>query len=199
LDALEKVKPVTLQEFITYLEKDMVMKHFVAKAYDPSIPLEARMMVAEVTAPLNLAESKSYRQLIFSENEPFTQRLFQSFNIALENDKKGQKKDAIEMLTAYLKSCPTDGEAYGSLANILADLRDFDASFFAYQKALELLPYDPFITRNYSIALRESGKWFESLKLILQLYEQFPMLGDVRKICEDDLKQVHRKRLAKSE
>jgi tetratricopeptide (TPR) repeat protein len=187
LDALENFKPMSLQEFITILEKDMVMKQFVAKGWDDNIPEAARMMVEEATALLRVFESQSYRQPVFSENERVSQDCHQIFSDALELDGNGRKKEALGAIHGYLNLCPNDGDAYGTLANILADLRDFDASFNAFQKALELLPCDPYITRNYSIALRQSGKWYESLKLILQLYEQFPMLGDVRKICEHDM------------
>lgn len=199
LDALKNFKSMPLIEFIDVLEKDLVLKHFVAKKFNPSTPKEALPMLDELTAPLRGFDTDDYRLSVFSEDEPKTKQRIQPLNKALKLDAAGKKKQAISELKEYLLENPNDGDAYGAMANILADIKDYNSSFKAFQKALELLPNDPHITRNYAIALGQHGSWKESLKLSIKLYEQFPMLGDIRKIIEDDMKKCLEYGLVKAE
>jgi tetratricopeptide (TPR) repeat protein len=93
-------------------------------------------------------------------------------------DNNSQKNDALILLQKCISLNPSDAEVYGAIANILADLKLHETAYTAFKQALEHAPTDPYIIRNYSLALIENGKYFEGLTLALEMYEKFPLLGD---------------------
>lgn len=189
LNALKNPETKTLSDLITELEADKNLKAFVATIFNDEIPIEVKQVVSETVKPLATFESKFYKQTIFSDNEKETEKYNSIFSEAIEFDKQGKQNDSLVLFQKCISLNPNDGDAFGAIANILADMKLFDNSFIAFKKALELLPNDPYISRNFSLALLEAGKYYEGLKLAFELFEKFPLLGDIKILFEKHFEQ----------
>ncbi len=68
------------------------------------------------------------------------------------------KKDkAIRLLKQCQALSPDDLDVYGSLGNSYADIGDYENSFKSFKQALDIVPNEPYILRNYIMALLEDG------------------------------------------
>lgn len=190
LNALKNPEIKTLNHLIQDLEKDKYLKTYTATFFKEDLPLEVKEVFAEIIKPLDAFESKKYRQIIFSEDEKQTEEYNLLFNKAIELDKKGNKNEALALLKRCIDINPNDADVHGAIANILADLRIYETSFFAFSQALELLPNDPYIQRNFCIALMDAGYLYDGLMKALELCEAFPMLGDIRVLFEKNFEQA---------
>lgn len=190
LNALKSPEIKTLNHLIQNIEKDSNLKTFTATAFQENVPFEVKEIIAETIKPLVVFESKKYKQVIFSDDEKRTEEYNKLFNKAIELDKKGNKNEALALLKSCIDLNPNDGEAHGAIANILADLRIYETSFIAFSQALKLLPNDPYITRNYCIALMEAGYLYDGLLKSIELYQVFPMLGDIRILFKKNFEQA---------
>ncbi|MEM7104867.1 MAG: hypothetical protein AAF502_17155 [Bacteroidota bacterium] len=184
LNALNDPKTENLSQFIQELKADKNLKEFVSSAQNPDFPFLAKQIILETIKPLSIFGSKDYKEVILSDDPKTTQQYNYIFDEALRLDREGKKRDALTLVNKCISQNPGDGDALGVAANILADMKLFDLSFTSFQKALELLPNDPYISRNYSLALLEGGRSYEGLQLALQLNEQFPLLGGIRILFE---------------
>jgi len=199
LNALKNPETKKLKDLIMELEADKNLKSFLGTAYNNDLPNEIRHLVTEVAKPLATFESQRYKQLIFSDDENRTREYNSIFDNAIKLDNENRKNEALVQFQKCISLNPNDADAYGAVANILADLKVFESSFIAFKKALELLPNDPYITRNYCLALIESGNWYEGLSKASGLYELFPMLGDIRILFEKNYEQCLKYGLLNSE
>lgn len=190
LNALKNPEIKTLNQLIQYLEKDKILKAFTATVFQENLPFEVKEIIAETIKPLAVFESKKYKQVIFSDDEKRTEEYNKLFNKAIDLDKKGNKNEALALLKSCIDLNSNDGEAHGAIANILADMRIYETSFIAFSQALKLLPNDPYITRNFCIALIEAGYLYDGLLKAIDLYKVFPMLGDIRILFEKNFEQA---------
>lgn len=190
LNALKKQEIITLSHLIQDLEKDRTLKTLISTLFQDNLPFEAREIFAETLKPLTVFESKKYKQVIFSDDEKRTEEYNKLFNMAINFDKKGNKNEALAIIKSCIDLNPNDAEAHGAIANILADLRIYETSFIAFSQALKLLPNDPYITINYCIALMEAGYLYDGLLKAIELYQVFPMLGDIRLLFEKNFEQA---------
>ncbi len=189
LNALKNPEIIKLSDLINELESDKNLKLFASSIFNAELPIEDRQIVSDVVKPLGIFESKCYKQFLFSDDEKETEKYNSIFNEAINMGSEGKQNDALILFQKCVSLHPNDGDAFGEIANILANMKIFENSFIAFRKALELLPNDPYISRNYSIALLEAGKYFDGLQLIIQLFEKFPMLGDMRFLFEKHFDQ----------
>jgi hypothetical protein len=172
---------VKLKDLVEYIEKNMLIKDFIAKSNDNEIPEIFKMRLDEIFMPIKIIfEPKEYHQLIFSEKEGLVHHRYDIFDDAVKLYAEGNNNEAIKKIYNYIYLLPNDGEAYSLLANIYADTKHFEQAIIAFIKALELLPDDPFIIRDYFLCLLEAGKSYEGLVLALDFLEKYPFLGDVR-------------------
>lgn len=190
LNTLKNPEVKTLNQLIQYLEKDKSLKAFIAAVFQENLPFEVKEIIAETIKPLAVFESKKYKQVIFSDDEKRTEEYNKLFNKAIDLDKKGNKNEALALLKSCIDLNSNDGEAHGAIANILADMRIYETSFIAFSQALKLLPNDPYITRNFCIALIEAGYLYDGLLKAIDLYQVFPMLGDIRILFEKKFEQA---------
>lgn len=190
LNALKNPEVKTLNHLIQDLENDKSLKAFTARVFQENLPLEVKAIIAETIKPLAVFESKKYRQVIFSDDEKRTEGYNSLFNKAVELDSKNNKIEALKLLKSCIDKYPNDADAHGAIANILADMRIYETSFIAFSQALKLLPNDPHITRNFCIALIEAGYLYDGLLKTLELYQFFPMLGDIRILFEKNFEQA---------
>lgn len=190
LNALKNPEIKTLNNLIQDLEKDRNLKTFTATVFQENLPFKVREIIAETLKPLSVFESKKYNQVISSEDEKRTEEYNKLFNKAIELDKKNDKSGALALLKSCIDLNPNDADAHGAIANILADMRIYETSFIAFSQALKLLPNDPYITRNFCIALIEAGYLYNGLLKAIDLYQVFPMLGDIRILFEKNFEQA---------
>ena len=192
LNALKNPETKKLSDLISELESDKNLKLFVANIFNTELPIEVRQVISETVKPLATFESKYYKQTIFSDDEKETEKYNSIFSEAIKLDAEGKQNDALVLFQKCISLNPNDSDALGAVANILADMKLFDNSFIAFKRALELLPYDPYISRNFSLALIEARRYFDGLLLAIQLYEKFPMLGDIKILFEKNFQQCLR-------
>lgn len=190
LNALKNPEINNLNHLIQDIEKDRSLKAFTASAFQENLPFEVREIIVEILKPLKVFESKKYKQIIFSDDEKTTEEYNSLINKAMELDKKGDKNEALALLKSCIDLNPNDADAHRAIANIFADLRIYETSFIAFSQALKLLPNDPYITRNYCIALLEAGYLYDGLLKTIELFQVFPMLGDIRMLFEKNFEQA---------
>jgi hypothetical protein len=184
LNALNNPEIKRLKDLIDDLESDRYLKTYVKFASEPEFPLELTMMIQEIVSPLENIKSSDYKQPLFSDDESKTEKYNSLFNNSIDLNYQGRIIEALELLEKCISINPNDGDVFGTMADILANLKVFDLSYITFNKALELLPNDPIISRNYSLALLEGRHFFDGLSLAIQLYEKFPLLGDLRLLFE---------------
>jgi len=178
LNALKNPEIQKLNDLVMDVERDRNLKKMAFSVFNNQFPIEWRTIVSQSGLPLEMFETKEYKQSIFTEDELRTRNYNELFNEAIALDMNGSKNDALILLQKCIFLNPDDAEVYGAIANTLADLKLYESAYPVFEKALQLAPNDPYITRNYSLALMETGSYFESLKLALKMFEKFPLLGD---------------------
>ena len=161
-----------------------------ATVFQENLPFEMGEMIEDIIKPLAIFESKQYRQVIFSDDEKRTEEYSIMFNKAIDFDKKGNKNEALRLLKNCIDLKPNDADALATVANILADMRIYEASLIAFSQALKILPNDPCITRNFCITLMEGGYLYDGLLKTIGLYQVFPMLGDIGMLFEKNFERA---------
>lgn len=189
LHALRNPEIKTLRDFIHEMETDKNIKAFTSIPFQESVPDEVKQVAAHVLKPLAIFDSNKYRISLLSDDEKETFQYNTLFHEAIKLDNEGKKNEALILLQKCSSLHPNDGDAHGAIANILTDMGIYEAAFIAFDEALKILPNDPYITRNYSIALIKSGRWYDGLSKVLDLYEKFPMFGDIKVLFEKNFEQ----------
>ena len=98
------------------------------------------------------------------------------FNKGLELNAQGNKKGAIKTLNECLKLETEDFEIHGNIANIYADLKNYEKAIFHFKKALEIIPNEPLVKMNYALTLRDSGDPV-FFKIYNEIIEDYPFLN----------------------
>lgn len=177
--ALKNQPDQPLKEFIAHLEKDGHLRA-ICDAVIQNNDEETSEILRSLGLPLTSFEPKAYKLPIASGNHEATEKYNRLFNDGLEYDAKGEKNKAIEHFHKCTLICDSDAEAWSALANCLGDTKQYDQAFLCFEKALQILPDDPFITRNYAFALLENKKHFEGIMKLIELCEKYPLLGNLR-------------------
>lgn len=162
----------SLEQLISYIENDSGIKNWLQLINSQETPNELVFGIVEAGLPLQLSEPKMYRQVLFADDNSFVE-YHNKYNKALELDNKGNKDKAIEILELCLKENPEDYEVWSALGNIYADKRDFRKSFKCFERALKIIPNDPFILRNYALANRDSGNFERTLEMYDKIQKQY--------------------------
>lgn len=157
----------TLTDFISYFETD---SYFEEKGKPMS---EQDDMFKKRFSLTNMEERNLYFK-DFDSNKAKKYYHFQEKGVQL--NAKGQHKQAVNELKNCLELETKDDRVYGDIANIYADLKYYDKAFFYFKKALEITPNDPFVIRNYAIALEESGN-DKCLDIYSQITKKYPLLN----------------------
>ncbi|WP_139959577.1 tetratricopeptide repeat protein [Flavicella sediminum] len=98
------------------------------------------------------------------------------YNKGLELNEGGNHQAAIKALTECLKLENEDFDVHSAIANVYADIRNFEKAFFHYEKALEIVPNEPLLLKNYAIRLAEFGNE-KSIELTNQIFNKYPFLN----------------------
>ncbi|WP_445956730.1 hypothetical protein [Yeosuana sp.] len=197
INALSNETIKTLNDFIFYLENDTVLKSMKDSYLKNDMPPEVRVFFDEILKPISIIQSDRYKHIIFSEDVERTATYSQLYDTAMELQQNDEKYEAIEVLKKRIDLYPNDAVARGAIANILADedIEDYKMAMQEFEKALEILPNDPFIKRNYAIALRENNQIYKALLIFLELYQMFPLLDDFKVLFEENFKFAQNKKL----
>ena len=160
----------TVRQLIEHVENDRLLFNYVKKN-----PIQIFKPVAYVLG-MDLS----------TEND----KNIEAYNHALELDKNSKKKEAIKKLINCLELSPNDPSINGAIANIYADLRQWNDANNHFEKALKILPQDPFINRNYGMAQLKQGKRVLGLKRLLENGRCFPLLFNNRNITLSEEAQL---------
>ena len=157
----------SLPDFILFFENDSFFKMIL----NPLI--ENDDMYRKMLSLTNI-DSRNLLWKDFDSNKGEIYRHF--YDKGIELNKKGEHKNAIKSLKKCLELENEDIEVHGAIANIYADLKNYEKAFFHFKKALDIIPNNPFVLRNYAIALRESGD-DSFLQVYTQITEKYPFLN----------------------
>jgi hypothetical protein len=167
ISALSDPDIKSLNTLIIYCENDYRIRKIFKYSSDPFVNLIFKSM----NLPLPLRDPSAYNEkvcVIEKDN-----KIEQLFDKAKNADKKGKKKTAVKILDQCFRLNPNDYELWSYQANIYADMKEYKNSFLCFEKALSLIPDDPFILRNYALALIESGDKNSGLKIIEELVKKY--------------------------
>lgn len=157
----------SLPGFISFFENDKYLEMIA----EPLI--ENDDMYREILSLSNLDQ----RNLLWMDFDLVEAKKYRHFyDKGIELNKRGEHKKALIALNECLKLENDDVEIHGAIANIYADLKNYEKAFFHFEKALEIIPNNPFVLRNYAIALRESEN-HAFLDIYSQITNKYPFLN----------------------
>lgn len=157
----------TLPDFISFFETDSYFTT-IAKPLIENDDMYKKMF------SLTNIDSRNLLWKDFDSNKGEKYRHFYEKGIAL--NKKKENKNAIKALKKCLELENEDVEVHGAIANIYADLKNYDKAVLHYKKALKIIPNNPFVIRNYAITLRDSGN-NNFLEIYSQITKNYPFLN----------------------
>ncbi|WP_289044073.1 tetratricopeptide repeat protein [uncultured Olleya sp.] len=157
----------SLPGFISFFENDSFFKMIVNPLIDNDDMYRKMLSLTNI-------DSRNLLWKDFDSNKGEIYRHF--YDKGIELNKKGEHKNAIKSLKKCLELENEDVEVHGAIANIYADLKNYEKAFFHFKKALDIIPNNPFVLRNYAIALRESGD-NSFLQVYSQITEKYPFLN----------------------
>ncbi len=169
----------TIRDLEDYILQDRLLLEIITAMH------LSGLIKAESDLPIKLFNSNAYNIPLFSDDE--TGQYEQLFNKAIQLDASEKKERAIALFRKCIEINEMDGEVWAALANTLADISEYEEAFQTFEKALGCLPDDPFILRNYTIALFEAGKYYESLLKLKKTIEKYPLVYELRLIFKSRL------------
>lgn len=172
LFALENPELNSLNNIIDYLESNKNLLSFYNKEQEENLCL-----INQIGLPLQLDEPKVYTQPIFrtkNDNDNYNELYNKALSFYGKRDEK-----AIKILQQCLLLNPTDIDVYGTLGNCYANIRDLENLINSFDRALKIIPNEPYIKRNYASALIENKAYFKGLLLLMELYVDYPLVGDI--------------------
>lgn len=173
----------SVADLIHAIETDVLLYNFIREGYVDPISFEAKLYNAAVSS-INLDKTRSDYK-----NYDFARKLYE----------RDRKLEALETMQTYISNCSWDGEAYGFIANIYSDLQEFKMARIYFEKALERLPDDPFISRNFAISLLESKEVFEGLVLLKKTARMYPFYQDLQVLFDNKLESMIIKQLLRKD
>ena len=178
INAISNPETKTLKQLIEDLVKDKSIRALYNSVISAKEDAVLGLIKEDFGLPLASFELKEYKKVVFTLKKETSIRYKDIFDKAIDLDKNGNKEKAISLLEKCIAMDEKDAEAFGALANVYADVKNYSKAFYSFEAALRLLPNDPMITRNYALALIENGNFFQGISLQLQLLKLFPFLGD---------------------
>ena len=157
----------TLQDFIDFNEADAYYKT-TAKA------------TSVFKEHFELDEISKYVYPVFSFDTNKANKYRHYCNKGLKLNKEENHKAAIKAFNYALQLEGEDVEVHGAIANVYADMKSIQNASIHFKKALQLLPNDPFISRNYIGLIFENGEAFKALNLSLELIKVYPLIDELK-------------------
>ena len=157
----------SLNDLITCIINDDPIKNLA----DVNIDYNADSGYNQSILP-TLEDPVVYNIPLFADNNSF-QENNTKFNKALELGEKKNFDNAIKILLTLSSENPNDYQIWSALANIYADFKDFENAYKCFEKALQIIPNDPCIKRNYALAHKKAGNHSEYEKIKSELQNKY--------------------------
>lgn len=174
LFALENDELNSLKAIINYLEKDFNLLSFYNVKKDDFETSTKFLNI--IGLPLELVEPSKYLQPFFITDN-YKKEYDMLYNKALSFYQKNDK-EAIEILNRCLILNPNDIDVYGALGNCYANIKDLKNLKKYFEKALEIIPNEPYIKRNFALALIENEQYFKGIIMLQELYQNYNLIED---------------------
>jgi tetratricopeptide (TPR) repeat protein len=159
----------SLKELILFIEKDelirMARKESVSNTY-----------LSDLFSPLDIPQSESRKLPVDLSTDSIAKEYRSVFNNAIALSEQRQYAEALEALNKCIEICPEDFEVHGAIANIYADCNKQKDMVYHFEKAIELSQNDPFIYRNYILALCELEQTESALLHFEKLLHSYPFM-----------------------
>ncbi|MFZ3565043.1 tetratricopeptide repeat protein [Tenacibaculum finnmarkense] len=191
LFALENDELKSLNDIIYHLENDLNLLSFHnIKPQNNQQDVEQNLLNT-IGLPLELVEPKKYLQPLYQTKElDITYHTY--YNKSLLYYNKNDKK-SIKLLNQCFYLNQNDIEVYGALGNCYANINDVDNLINSFENALKIIPNEPYIKRNYALALIENKKYYDGLVLLLELKNDYLFVGDFVIIFNNNLVEFSKK------
>lgn len=188
LFTLEHPNIQSLAALIFYLEKDRNM----ISLDDLENNLEA---LKGFGLPLKLIEPENFKHSVYylKKDANYIEMLNDGISLYNKNDTK-----AIKILEQCAKINENDVNVYGALGNCYANLNDVLNFKKAFEKALTIIPNDPYLKRNYALALIENECYYDGLIKLLEILEDYGYIDDIIYIFKNNL-TFYKEKLTKKE
>ncbi len=134
-----------LDDLIKYVAEDIYLKKELYQNMDARPRLKLLGMILPVSQPHH-----SYGILIKTDESEPQEKL----NSILDKSKM-DIEDRLRIAEELSKTISDDYRVWDVLADIYTDKEEFDKAIECCKKALDLMPNDPFLLRNYAITLRK--------------------------------------------
>lgn len=175
LSAVRSHKFETVIELIDYMELDKELKDFRKGGFSNS-NVPHKQMVDALFNPLKYRQPQDSKIPISIDNTQLSRETRTIFSKGLELNKQGKNNAAIKVFQNYIERVPSNFEAHGAIANVYADIKDFNSAFKYFNIAMELSEFEPEIVKNYVLACAESGNLEHSFQLFKFLLESYPFM-----------------------
>ncbi|WP_445710969.1 hypothetical protein [Flavobacterium sp.] len=177
LFALEHPNIQSLDALVFYLEKDRNM----ISLDDLENNLD---VLKDFGLPLKLKEPETFKQCVyyFKKDTNYIKMLNNGISLYSKNDTK-----AIKILEQCAKINENDARVYGALGNCYANLNDVLNFIKAFEKALTIIPNDPYVKRNYALALIENERYYDGLIKLLEIVEDYGYIDDSIYVFKNNL------------
>ncbi len=157
----------TLPDFISFFEEDTYFNSIAKELIEGNTMFKGLFSISNT-------KHRNFSWKHFDEVKATKYRHY--YDKGIELSEKGYHKNAIKSLNECLKLENEDFEVHGVIANVYADLKNYKKAFFHYEKALEIVPNEPLVLKNYAYTLAESGDQ-KGVDLANQMINNYPFLS----------------------
>lgn len=157
----------TLFDFISFNEQDVYFNSLAQEFQLPEILYKLEEMNNYIT-PLHSFDDKKMMQ--YSKD----------FSRGLDLYKKKKYNESIKNLNKCLKKEQNDPLVYEAIASCYVAKNNLAKAKRYFEKALVIMPNDPFISRNYYSLLFETGEINKSLNGYIDLIIKYPLIKELK-------------------
>jgi tetratricopeptide (TPR) repeat protein len=141
----------SLDGLIKYIAEDSIIRGH-SNMKDAFLSRELNFSINGTLFPVITEPCKAYEILLKTDNTEAYERL----NSILDNNIK-DVDERLRIAVELSQAIPDDYRIWDVLADIYTDKEEFDKAIECCKRALDLLPNDPFLLRNYIITLNKES------------------------------------------
>lgn len=189
---------ISLQEFLLAL---FYIETSVSSATEKTEQFISFFKFGFFSLQLTQEELEIKRIPLFCPDEATAKEFMSSFNKGIEHSNKQENALAIKYLKDCLDIDPEDSTVLGALANVYADMGNYQEALIYFNKGLEITPGDYLLLTNKAMMYIELGKPLEYFKImvnvmkmyktgIFYLQELFSQMIQERKLTEPEIREI---------
>ncbi|MFT6964013.1 MAG: tetratricopeptide (TPR) repeat protein [Flammeovirgaceae bacterium] len=171
-----------ISKLIDYVQSDGHLHKYIREVREEQCFTLGGMY--EVPLPVEIFDSLEYRNILVSDDRDKLADSSRMFQLAKNEYDADNLNKAVEIYQRHAILNPNDGDAYGVLANVLADLGRYDEAIVNFEIALKMLSNDLFIARNYIATLNETNDFKKALELAFRFWKEYSLVDEFREIFE---------------